>query len=152
MEKHRERFVTSLATRGRSCVLCVSRLILTVLAYASLQPRRVWSLIGFGLMGGWIVDRPTKCLWSPGESVFFWPSSSVVQVMDPGPAVLGSSGLLWVACHVTQLCASLQDALTQFSSFNYWRAPIADIHLLLADLWPLDPFARLVTWPSPGFS
>lgn len=40
----------------------------------------------------------------------------------------GSSG------QVTRSCVCLQDVLTQFSSFNYWRAPIADIHILLADL------------------
>lgn len=48
--------------------------------------------------------------------------------------VMGSNGFLLVVGLVTQLCVSLQDVLTQFSSFNYWRAPIADIHLLLADL------------------
>lgn len=54
---------------------------------------------------------------------------------------------------VIQSCVSLQDVLTQFSSFNYWRAPIADIHVLLADLWPLSPGRQAghltLTWLQP---
>lgn len=40
----------------------------------------------------------------------------------------------WWGCGLTSPVSPLQVELAEFSSFNYWRAPIADVDALLADL------------------
>lgn len=56
--------------------------------------------------------------------------------LHPEPMFLHFSVVLIVCCS-SYLCvpfALLQEELSEFSSFNYWRAPIADVDSLLADL------------------
>lgn len=39
-----------------------------------------------------------------------------------------------VKCSKFDLSVSLQDFLSEFTSFTFWRAPLADVDALLADL------------------
>ncbi|XP_047460188.1 protein AF1q [Mugil cephalus] len=73
------------------------------------------------------------------DSFLFWrqpiPALDLSELEDLGWTEVQSTNSSKVKDEMSQLWSHDDQAeMSEFSSFNYWRAPIADVDALLADL------------------
>ncbi|XP_029022032.1 protein AF1q [Betta splendens] len=67
------------------------------------------------------------------DSFLFWRQP--ILAFDPSELEdLGLTDAQWEKDKTSRARTEDKEELSEFSSFNYWRAPIADVDALLADL------------------